>query len=142
MTKPNPSVKPVDRASLNGLPSHAETHWLTFATALKVYAQCPTRPALASAAQKHGPSWLRGALKGKPVTARRIARPPELDPKTGSLAFLTRGAQKALEEGQNEKMQATAPIEPSICSEQEHRKRLERYLTLAAARADVHRRIG
>ena len=91
--KNSPTVVPVDPAALRGLASHAESHWLTFATAMKCYASQPTRPVLRQAVESHGPTWLRAALHGEPK--RQIRRPKELEP-NGSLAYLTAGAEEAL----------------------------------------------
>jgi hypothetical protein len=60
---------------------------------MRCYASQPTRPALRQAAESHGPTWLRAALHGEPK--RQIRRPKELEP-TGSLAYLTAGAEEAL----------------------------------------------
>ncbi len=97
MTK-RPTVAPVDLLSVRGLTSHAESHWLTFATALKCYATNPHRSALKKAANRHGPQWLRSALHAESTQTIRpkIRRPKELEPLTGSLAFLTEGAEDAL----------------------------------------------
>lgn len=86
-------VVPVDVNALRGLVSHAESHWLTFATAMRCYAHQPTRPLLHQAVESHGPTWLRVALHGEPK--RQIRRPLELEP-SGSLAYLTAGAEEAL----------------------------------------------
>lgn len=170
MTKLNPSVKQVDPASLRGLASNAETHWLTFATALRCYAQCPTQPELRRAAHRHAPSWLRSALRPRATPRphepliQPPPRPPELDPATGSLAFLTRGAEDALRVSSQQSAdqvrsttstsasrsstptdQWPAPAHwatPAQTHKDENRDRLERYLALAAARTDVTRRHG
>ena len=148
MMKQTQSVKPVDPASLRGLSSHAETHWLTFATALRCYARRPAAPTIDHVADRHGPSWLRSALRGEKKPARPSQRPPELDPQTGSLAFLTRGAERLLHEGAQPSSPSPAARETlggeavaaSLRREEEHQKRLERYLSLAAARVDIARR--
>lgn len=105
MKKPHHTVAPVNPASLRGLASHAESHWLTFATAMKCYASQPTQPALRKAAESHGPSWLRAALHGD--KKRPIKRPRELEP-TGSLAYLTAGAEEALKKPE-------ARAAPEVC---------------------------
>ncbi len=93
---------PVDQLSLRGLTTHAESHWLTFATALNCYAKKPKRSSLKQVANRHGPKWLRAALyaaSNSEVNDRSsstLPRPKELDPKTGSLAYLTAGAEEAL----------------------------------------------
>jgi hypothetical protein len=143
MMKQNQSVKPVDPSSLRGLSSHAETHWLTFATALKCYAQCPTRPEIRRAIDRHAPPWLRGALQEERRGPRSLERPRELDPKTGSLAFLTRGAEASMHPPQDlARALPSAAREEHAEVDSKYQDRLERYLSLAAARADVTRRVG
>ena len=91
--KKSHTVVPVNAAAVRGLATHAESHWLTFATAMRCYASQPTKPVLRKAAESHGPTWLRAALHGEPK--RQIRRPKELEP-SGSLAYLTAGAEEAL----------------------------------------------
>lgn len=162
MQKTIQSVKPVDPASLRGLSSHAETHWLTFATAMRCYQSQPTQPALRAAADKHGPTWLRSALRGD-AKVRKVERPKELDPNTGALAFLTRGAEAAMRPPEELPAQPSAtanvsqaafepakkpltvsshptPAPQATFQEQTldaaNRERMERYLSMAAARVD------
>ena len=106
-------VTPVDPIALRGLTSHAESHWLTFATAMRCYAQQPTKPDLAAAADRHGPTWLRNALRGEKKPRR--PRPREFEA-SGSLAYLTRGAEEALkkpEPRQQPELEHSRPFLPS-----------------------------
>lgn len=163
---PNRSVKPVDPVSLRGLSSHAESHWLTFATAMRCYAQQPTQPSLAAAADRHGPNWLRSALRKDTATPR--TRPREFEPETGSLAFLTEGAEAAMKPPAEPEAIPAPRSDPkpefprrtdemrlppvrgektpdaewaSSSLEAGNRERMERFLTMAAARADITRRL-
>jgi len=111
--KKSPTVAPVDPLALRGLTTHAESHWLTFATAMRCYEQQPSQPELQRAADRHGPTWLRAALHGEKIPKKTIRRPKELDPKTGSLAYLTRGAEEALKKPE-EKPKASVSIAPVV----------------------------
>lgn len=164
----NPSVKPVDPLSLRGLPSHAETHWLTFATAMRCYARQPTRPALDASADRHGPSWLRSALRKEAPPPRQQQRPREFEPDTGSLAFLTAGAEEALKPPKEPAPPPAPACEPKLALshlteetrlgsarvpahhsdtwassslDAASRDRMGRFLAMAAARADITRRL-
>ena len=76
--------------------SHAETHWLTFATAIHCYKLRSTKPQLLDAAMNHGPGWLRRALHQAGEAPQPARRPKEFVPGRGALAHLTAGAEEAL----------------------------------------------